>query len=126
MDVGDDDLFAVFDDDSAKDKKVVIPDTEDEDIKHMKDDVDSSNIVQEICGSRVKRAADVDEEDAPDQKKLKSDPQTTLMTGLTDAEVQKKMEEDEKQARGDNDDEDKTENIEEDETVVSLVEAAPR
>ena len=94
MDVGDDDLFAVFDDDSSKDKKVVLP--EDSEPERS----DPRSLVKEICGSK-RPAEDVKEETLIDSKKLKTD--TTLMTGLSDAEVQQKIEDDTRQLRGDED-----------------------
>ena len=122
MDVGDDDLFAVFDSESSKSKQVVIPEDE-ESAKVEK--IDSESLVQEICGARPKRQVSETDEEGIGSKKLKTDVDTTLMTGLTDLEVKKKIEEDEKQVRGDSI-ETEQENIEEDETVVNLVEAAPR
>ena len=119
MDVGDDDLFAVFDSESTKSKQVVIPE-EEEPAKVEK--TDSESLVQEICGARTKRQSN-DIEDGSGSKKRKTDVDTTLMTGLTDLEVKAKMEEDERQVCGE---EMEQENIEEDETVVNLVEAAPR
>ena len=98
MDVGDDDLFAVFDDDSTKDKKVVLP----EDDEAKPDKVDPSSLVKEICGPRSKRPADKEDGEV-DSKKLKTDVDTTLMTGLSDAEVKQKIEDDEKHIRGDED-----------------------
>ena len=95
MDVGDDDLFAVFDDDSAKDKKVVLP--EDDGAKAEK--ADTSSLVKEICGPRSKRPADKEEIEV-ESKKLKTDVDTTLMTGFSNAEVQEKMELDERNIRG--------------------------
>ena len=121
MDVGDDDLFAVFDSESTKSKQVVIPE-EQESAKIEK--TDSESLVQEICGARTKRQSN-DIEDGSGSKKRKTDVDTTLMTGLTDLEVKAKMEEDESQVRGEAE-EMEQENIEEDETVVNLVEAAPR
>ena len=94
MDVGDDDLFAVFDDDSAKDKKVALP--EDDEAKAEK--ADTSSLVKEICGPRSKRPADKEEMEV-ESKKLKTDVDTTLMTGFSNAEVQEKMELDERNIR---------------------------
>ncbi len=124
MDVGDDDLFAVFDSESSKSKQIVIPE-EEEPTKVEK--TDSESLVQEICGARPKRQVSETEEvdGVAGSKKLKTDVDTTLMTGLTDLEVKSKMEEDEREVRGDAI-ETEQENIEEDETVVNLVEAAPR
>ena len=124
MDVGDDDLFAVFDSESSKSKQIVIPE-EEEPTKVEK--TDSESLVQEICGVRPKRqVSETEEEDGVvGSKKLKTDVDTTLMTGLTDLEVKSKMEADEREVRGDSN-ETEQENIEEDETVVNLVEAAPR
>ena len=92
MDVGDDDLFAVFDEDSSKDKKVVLPEEKELECR------DPRSLVKEICGSK-RPAEDVKEETEVDSKKLKTD--TTLMTGLSDTEVQQKIEDDGRQARGD-------------------------
>ena len=88
MDVGDDDLFAVFDSESSKSKQVVIPE-EEESAKVEK--TDSESLVQEICGARTKRQAN-DIEEGSGIKKRKTDVDTTLMTGLTDLEVKAKME----------------------------------
>ena len=123
MDVGDDDLFAVFDSESSKAKQVVIPDPEDEEPAKVKKN-DSESLIQEICGARPKRQASETDEDVG-SKKLKTDVDTTLMTGLSDLEVMAKIKEDERQVQGESN-EMEQENIEEDETVVSLVEAAPR
>lgn len=123
MDVGDDDLFAVFDSESSKSKQIVIPE-EEEPTKVEK--TDSESLVQEICGVRPKRqVSETEDEGVVGSKKLKTDVDTTLMTGLTDLEVKSKMEADEREVRGDAI-ETEQENIEEDETVVNLVEAAPR
>lgn len=119
MDVGDDDLFAVFDSDSSKAKQVVIPQedgTEEE-------SVTSDNLVKQICGNQSKRAASETEES--EHKKFKTDAETTLMTGLSDVEVKAKIEDDRKRVEAAGG-ETETENIEEDEAVVHLVEAAPR
>ena len=96
MDVGDDDLFAVFDSESTKSKQVVIPE-EEESAKIEK--TDSESLVQEICGARTKRQSN-DIEEGSGSKKRKTDVDTTLMTGLTDVEVKDKMEADERQVRG--------------------------
>ena len=124
MDVGDDDLFAVFDSESSKSKQIVIPE-EEESTKVEK--TDSESLVQEICGARPKRQVSETEEvdGVVGSKKLKTDVDTTLMTGLTDLEVKSKMEADDREVRRDAN-ETEQENIEEDETVVNLVEAAPR
>ena len=118
----DDDLFAVFDSESSKSQQIVIPD---EDEKPKDEKLDSNALVAQICGTSSKRpVSKADEEDAG-TKKFKTDAETTLMTGLSDAEVAKKMDQDDKQVQGIRDD-NEPENIEEDETVVNLVEAAPR
>ena len=117
----EEDLFAVFDSESSKSQQIVIPDTEDD--NKEKEKIDSNELVGEICGSRSKRRADSEEDCGAKKMKTDVDIKTTIMTGLSDLEVKAKIEDDEKQVRGD---EVETENIEEDETVVSLVEAAPR
>ena len=117
----DEDLFAVFDSESSKSQQIVIPDPEDD--NKEKEKIDSNDLVGEICGSRPKRRADSEEDNGVKKMKMDADPTTTIMTGLSDMDVKAKMEDDEKQVRGD---EAEPENIEEDETVVSLVEAAPR
>ena len=120
MDVGDDDLFAVFDSDSSKAKQVVIPQED----AAEEESVTSDNLVRQICGNQSKRAAS-EETAESEHKKFKTDAETTLMTGLSDVEVKAKIEDDRKhvEAAGV---ETETENIEEDEAVVHLVEAAPR
>jgi len=117
----DDDLFAVFDSESSKSQQVVIPQEEDD----AKPKLDPNAVVSEICGS-IKRPSDnTENSEEVGSKKFKNDAETTLMTGLTDAEVKEKIEDDRKQIEGLRV-ENETENIEEDETVVNLVEAAPR
>jgi len=117
----DDDLFAVFDSESSKSQQIVIPQEEDD----AKPKLDPNAVVSEICGS-IKRPSDNTEiSEEVGSKKFKNDAETTLMTGLTDAEVKEKIEDDRKQIEGLRV-ENETENIEEDETVVNLVEAAPR
>ena len=120
MDVGDDDLFAVFDSDSSKAKQVVIPQED----ATEEDSVTSDNLVKQICGNQSKRAAS-EETAESEHKKFKTDAETTLMTGLSDVEVKAKIEDDRKRVEAAGG-ETETENIEEDEAVVHLVEAAPR
>jgi len=117
----EEDLFAVFDSESSKSQQVVLPDPEDDDKE--KETIDSNVLVDEICGTRSKRPADSEEDNGYKKMKTDVDTSTTIMTGLTDLQVKAKIDDDEKQVRGD---EVEPENIEEDETVVSLVEAAPR
>ena len=117
----EEDLFAVFDSESSKSQQVVLPDPEDDDKE--KETIDSNVLVDEICGTRSKRPADSEEDNGYKKMKTDVDTPTTIMTGLTDLQVKAKIDDDEKQVRGD---EVEPENIEEDETVVSLVEAAPR
>ena len=128
MDVGEDDLFAVFDSDSAKEQQIVIPDDEDEnaageDTKPLK--FDSGNLVAEICGGTVKRAAS-EEMDISGPKKVKTESGMTLMTGLSDKQVKEKMEADAEETKEAAASDDEKVDDEEDQTVVSLVEAAPR
>ena len=128
MDVGDDDLFAVFDSDSAKAQQVVIPEDEDEktsgdDSKPLK--FDTGNLVAEICGGTVKRGAS-EEMDTSGLKKVKTDSGMTLMTGLSDEQVKQKIEADAEETKEDVASDDEKVDDEEDQTVVSLVEAAPR
>jgi len=128
MDVGEDDLFAVFDSDSAKEQQIVIPDDEDEnaggeDSKPLK--FDSGNLVAEICGGTVKRAAS-EEMDISGPKKVKTESGMTLMTGLSDKQVKEKMEADAEETKEVAASDDEKVDDEEDQTVVSLVEAAPR
>ena len=118
MDVGDDDLFAVFDSDSSKAKQVVIPQED----AAEEESVTSDNLVRQICGNQSKRAAS-EETAESEHKKFKTDAETTLMTGLSDVEVKAKIEDDRKRVEAAGGE---TENIEEDEAVVHLVEAAPR
>ena len=120
MDVGDDDLFAVFDSDSSKAKQVVIPQED----AAEEESVTSDNLVRQICGNQSKRAAS-EETAESEHKKFKTDAETTLMTGLSDVEVKAKIEDDRKRVEAAGG-ETETENIEEDEAVVHLVEAAPR
>ena len=120
MDVGDDDLFAVFDSDSSKAKQVVIPQED----ATEEESVTSNNLVKQICGNQSKRAASEETEES-EHKKFKTDAETTLMTGLSDVEVKAKIEDDRKRVEAAGG-ETETENIEEDEAVVHLVEAAPR
>lgn len=120
MDVGDDDLFAVFDSDSSKAKQVVIPQED----ATEEESVTSDNLVKQICGNQSKRAAS-EETAESEHKKFKTDAETTLMTGLSDVEVKAKIEDDRKRVEAAGG-ETETENIEEDEAVVHLVEAAPR
>lgn len=118
----DDDLFDVFDSESSKSKQIVVPSVED-DTEQTK--VDSDSLVKEICGS--KRPADTDaKEDVAESKKIKTDVETTIMTGMSDLEVKKKIESDEKQVSQFIEEPEEPENVEEDETVISLVESAPR
>jgi len=123
----EDDLFAVFDSDSAKEQQIVIPDDEDnkngDDEKPVK--FDTGNLVAEICGGNVKRAASEDM-DTSDTKKVKTESEMTLMTGLTDEQVKEKMEADSKENDNDAISADEKIDDEEDQAVISLVEAAPR
>ena len=121
MDV-DDDLFAVFDSESSKSDRVVIPE---EDEKPKDEKLDSNALVAQICGTSSKRPVSEADDDEAGSKKFKTDAETTLMTGMSDADVAKKIEDDDKQVQGVREDIE-AENIEEDETVVNLVEAAPR
>ena len=117
----DDDLFDVFDSESSKSKQIVVP--VEDDTEQTK--VDSESLVKEICGS--KRPADTDaKEDVAESKKIKTDVETTIMTGMSDLEVKKKIESDEKQVSQFIEEPEEPENVEEDETVISLVESAPR
>jgi len=123
----EDDLFAVFDSESAKEQQIVIPDDEDnkngDDEKPVK--FDTGNLVAEICGGNVKRAASEDM-DTSDTKKVKTESGMTLMTGLTDEQVKEKMEADSKENDDDATSTDEKVDDEEDQAVISLVEAAPR
>jgi len=123
----EDDLFAVFDSESAKEQQIVIPDDEDnkngDDEKPVK--FDTGNLVAEICGGNVKRAASEDM-DTSDTKKVKTESGMTLMTGLTDEQVKEKMEADSKENDDDATGTDEKVDDEEDQAVISLVEAAPR
>ena len=119
----DDDLFDVFDSESSKSKKIVLPsaETETEPVK-----VDPDSLVQEICGSKRPVGAEDEKDEGTESKKIKTaEPSSTIMTGMSDSEVKNKMESDDKQTR-DIIDEPEPENVEEDETVISLVESAPR
>jgi len=123
----EDDLFAVFDSESAKEQQIVIPDDEDnkngDDEKPVK--FDTGNLVAEICGGNVKRSASEDM-DTSDTKKVKTESGMTLMTGLTDEQVKEKMEADSKENDDDATGTDEKVDDEEDQAVISLVEAAPR
>ena len=123
----EDDLFAVFDSDSAKEQQIVIADDEDnkngDDEKPVK--FDTGNLVAEICGGNIKRAASEDM-DTSDTKKVKTESEMTLMTGLTDEQVKEKMEADSKENDNDAISADEKIDDEEDQAVISLVEAAPR
>jgi len=123
----EEDLFAVFDSDSAKEQQIVIPD--DEDNKNKDDEkpvkFDTGNLVAEICGGNVKRAASEDM-DTSDTKKVKTESGMTLMTGLTDEQVKEKMEADSREVDDDATSTDEKVDEEEDQAVISLVEAAPR
>jgi len=123
----EEDLFAVFDSDSAKEQQIVIPD--DEDNKNRDDEkpvkFDTGNLVAEICGGNVKRAASEDM-DTSDTKKVKTESGMTLMTGLTDEQVKEKMEADSREVDDDATSTDEKVDEEEDQAVISLVEAAPR
>ena len=116
MDVGDDDLFAVFDSESSKDKQ--LPTADDE----------SSNGVEpkEELGEdlkAIKRPAAEVEGAETDVKKLKIDAEMTIMTGLGKEDVEQKLAADVQHERV-ADDEDGV--PDDDQTVINLVEAAPR
>ena len=119
----DDDLFDVFDSESSKSKKIVLPsaETETEPVK-----VDPDSLVKEICGSKRPVGAEDEKDEGTESKKIKTDETTsTIMTGMSDLDVKNKIESDEKQTR-EIIEEPESENVEEDETVISLVESAPR
>jgi len=129
MDVGDDDLFAVFDSDSAKAQQIVIP--EDEEEKTSGEDsnplkFDTGNLVAEICGGTSKRAVSEVVDTSGGYKKVKTESGMTIMTGLTDKQIKEKMEADAGETKEVDVSDDEKIDDEEDQTVVSLVEAAPR
>jgi len=129
MDVGDDDLFAVFDSDSAKAQQIVIP--EDEEEKTSGEDsnplkFDTGNLVAEICGGTSKRAVSEVVDTSGGYKKVKTESGMTIMTGLTDKQIKEKMEADAGETKEVDESDDEKIDDEEDQTVVSLVEAAPR
>ena len=119
----DDDLFDVFDSESSKSKQIVLPsaETEAEPAK-----VDPDSLIKEICGAKRPGGGDDEKDEGTESKKIKTgEPSSTIMTGMSDSEVKNKMEADDRQTR-DVIDEPEPENVEEDETVISLVESAPR
>ena len=119
----DDDLFDVFDAESSKSKKIVLPsaETEAEPVK-----VDPDSLIKEICGAKRPVGAEDNKDEGAESKKLKTEETTgSIMTGMSDLEVKKKIESDERQTRQIIE-EPEPENVEEDETVISLVESAPR
>ena len=122
----DEDLFDVFDSESSKSKQIVVPSDGDE--KEQK--VDPDNLVKEICGGKRPVDSDVDKDEGTESKKIKTDletkTETTIMTGMSDLQVQKKIESDEKQVNQFIEEPEEPENVEEDDTVISLVESAPR
>ena len=119
----DDDLFDVFDSESSKSKQIVLPSAEDE-AEPAK--VDPDSLIKEICGAKRPVVADYENDDGAESKKIKTDEATsTIMTGLSDLEVKNKIESDARQTRQIIE-EPEPENVEEDETVISLVESAPR
>ena len=119
----DEDLFDVFDSESSKSKQIVIP-SSGEEIEETK--VDPKNLVQEICGAKRSADRDVVTDEGTESKKIKTDAETTIMTGMSDLEVKQKIESDEKQVNQFIEDPEEPEKLEEDETVISLVESAPR
>ena len=117
----DEDLFDVFDSDSSKSKQIVVP-TDDGDPGR----VDPDSLVQEICGAKRPVDTDSGNEEKAESKKIRTDVETTIMTGMSDLDVKKNIESDEKQANQFIEEPDEPEHVEEDETVISLVESAPR
>ena len=119
----DDDLFDVFDSESSKSKQIVLPSAEEE-TETAK--VDPDSLIQEICGAKRPAGAEDEKDEGAENKKIKTDERTsTIMTGMSDLEVKKKIESDDRQTRQIIE-EPEPENVEEDETVISLVESAPR
>ena len=119
----DDDLFDVFDSESSKSKRIVLPSAEDE-TEPTK--VDPDSLIKEICGAKRPGGGDDEKDEGAESKKIKTDePPSTIMTGMSDLEVKSKIESDDRQTRQVID-EPEPENLEEDETVISLVESAPR
>jgi len=127
---GDDDLFAVFDaaDENAEDKP--IPSSTSTENKS-----DGASLVAEICGTKRQLSVkDEEEKEESEVKKLKKEEQL-VMTGLTDVQIRERMGE----VVGEPKDEDlgevdrekmaeyqRAKDQEEDTSVTSLVEAAPR
>ena len=109
-----DDLFAVFDSDSSKSKRIVISDADEGEIvdeggdeENASGKYDSGQLVAEICGAKReddeveggkggKRSLSGEEEMATEKgeksKKIKVEDGMTLMTGLTDKQGYEKME----------------------------------
>ena len=119
----DDDLFDVFDAESSKSKKIVLPSAEAESEPAK---VDPGSLIKEICGAKRPVGAEDAKDEGAESKKIKTDEAgPTIMTGMSDLEVKNQMDSDDRQTRQIIE-EPEPENVEEDETVISLVESAPR
>ena len=92
MDLGEEDLFAVFDNESGKSKLTTFPDSNDDDNDEGEEQVSEKPIrfdagpnVVEVCGG--KRTCD---DSQATVKKMKTD-EMTIMTGLTDVDLEANM-----------------------------------
>jgi len=118
MDLGEEDLFAVFDNDSGK-SKLTFPDSNDDDNDEEEEQVSEKPIrfdagpnMVEVCGG--KRTCD---DAQATVKKMKTD-EMTIMTGLTDVDLEANMKKEDFTSE--------TRNEEEDQETIRLVESAPR
>ena len=116
MDVGDDDLFAVFDSESSKDKQLPTADEESNNGVELKEELGEDVTATKRSAAEVEGAE-------KDVKKMKIDSEMTIMTGLRKEDVEQKLAADAQHERV-ADDEDGV--PDDDQTVISLVEAAPR
>jgi len=125
---GDDDLFAVFDADENAEANQSKPTPSGQ--------TDGASLVAEICGTKRQLSVkDEEEEKEGEIKKLKKEEEQLVMTGLSDVQIKERMGE----VVGEPKDEDlgqvdreamaeyqRARDKEEDTSVTSLVEAAPR
>jgi len=140
----DDDLFAVFDSESSKSKRVNLPNEDDfeeeEEEEGQVEEVgektktdngqplkfDTGNLVAEICGGK-RSLSPVSREEVNKKLKVEEEPMT-LMTGLTEQQIQAKMKGEPKKEEADLEggEDAAGKEPEDDTTALSLVEAAPR